>query len=437
MEKSRVELFELVWAKPMTHLAKELGLSDVGLRKICVKFGIQLPLRGHWARLQVGKQDPRPELPFENNNPQIRLPDEETAATREQLSLIRKLAKQAEQAIEPVLREPKQFKDMRCIKTYQAILERIKDLEKSTGQSYQDYKEGRRSFPPKKVYDMAFFSSLEDQIPITATIDNALRAVAIADVVIEQLAGREINVELRSVRDSRVCEMRAVKGDQHVEFRFWEPSTKATRSGALTSLERLFTDYSYGGDSIMLPRHILTIEFDGRYSRSVIQDKVSVKLEQQIDHIVKRVDDKLKKKAADHLSHLEWQRDYERKKAIRLHNERVKEDRAQQLERAISESVDFEKSQQLKRYLKQLSLAIEKLPEEQKAFGLAWLRMVREQRKGLNPIAERLESFRVLASDQAESSEQYWGLDSIDEDADPDFDAALEEERLAFGDVIS
>ena len=63
-------------------------------------------------------------------------------------------------------------------------------------------------------------------------------------------------------------------------------------------------NYSYGGDSIMLPRHILTIEFDGRYSRSVIQDKVSVKLEQQIDHIVKRVDDKLKKKAADHLRKL-------------------------------------------------------------------------------------------------------------------------------------
>jgi len=39
MEKSRVELFDLVWSKPMTHLAKELGLSDVGLRKICVKFG--------------------------------------------------------------------------------------------------------------------------------------------------------------------------------------------------------------------------------------------------------------------------------------------------------------------------------------------------------------------------------------------------------------
>jgi hypothetical protein len=227
--------------------------------------------------------------------------------------------------------------------------------------------------------------------------------------------------------------MRAVRGGRHLEFRFWEPSTKATRSGALTSLERLFTDYSYGGDTIMLPRHILTIEFDGRYNRSVIQDKVSVKLEQQIDHIVKRIDDKLRKKAAEHLQHLEWQRDYERKKAIRLHNERVKEDRAQQLERAISESVDFEKSQQLKRYLKQLSLAIERLPDQERKFGLAWLQMVREQRKGLNPIAERLESFRVLASDQADSSEQYWGLDFIDEDADPDFDASFEDERLAFG----
>ena len=226
MEKSRIELYELVWSKPMTHLAKELGLSDVGLRKICVKYGIPLPLRGYWSRLQFGKQDPRPELPFENNNPQIRLPDEDTAASREQMSLMRKLAKQAELEVEPVLREPQQFKDTRCIRTYQAILERIKELEQRTGQSYSDYQSGRRSFPPKRVFDLAFFFSREDQIPISATIDNSLRAVAIADVVIERLAARAINVELRAVRDSRVCEMRAVKGDEYYEFRFcveWHP----------------------------------------------------------------------------------------------------------------------------------------------------------------------------------------------------------------------
>ena len=99
----------------------------------------------------------------------------------------------------------------------------------------------------------------------------------------------------------------------------------------------------------------------------------------------------------------------------------------------LAQSIKFEKSQQLKRYLKQLSIAIEKLPEEQKAYGVAWLRMVREQRKDLNPIAERLESFRILASEQASSSEEYWGLDFIDEEHDADFEEIFQDERLTLG----
>ena len=429
MEKSRIELYELVWVKPITHLAKELGLSDVGLRKICVKFGIPLPPRGYWSRLQFGKQDPRPELPFENNNPQIKLPDEDTAASREQMRLIRKLATKAEQAIEPVLREPQQFKDVRCIHTYKAILERIKYLEKRTGQGYEEYKEGRRSFPPKKVYDLALFISGADEIPISATVGNALRAVSIADVLIEQLSERGIKVELRSVRDSRLCEMRAVKDEYYCELRFWEPSTKAKRSTALINLEKTYMDHVSWADAIMLPRHILTIEFDSRYNRSAIQDKSGVKLEQQIYRAVQRIEAKLERKAADRIRHLEWEREYERKKKIRVHNERVVKDRELQLERAIDESIDFEKSQQLKRYLKQLSLAIERLPDAEKEFGLAWLRMVREQRKGLNPIAERLESFRILASEHAETSQEYWGMKFMNEDQDPDFEEMLIDER--------
>jgi hypothetical protein len=56
--------------------------------------------------------------------------------------------------------------------------------------------------------------------------------------------------------------------------------------------------------------------------------------------------------------------------------------------------------------------------------------MVREQRKDLNPIAERLDSFRILASEQADSSEEYWGLEYIDEAADQEFEELFEEDRL-------
>ncbi len=47
---TREELYALVWDRPMTRLAKEFGLSDVALHKICRKREIPtLPL-GFWAK---------------------------------------------------------------------------------------------------------------------------------------------------------------------------------------------------------------------------------------------------------------------------------------------------------------------------------------------------------------------------------------------------
>lgn len=40
---TREEFYDLVWSKPMTHLAKEFRLSDVALHKICKKHGIPKP----------------------------------------------------------------------------------------------------------------------------------------------------------------------------------------------------------------------------------------------------------------------------------------------------------------------------------------------------------------------------------------------------------
>jgi hypothetical protein len=47
----RHALYAEIWAEPMTSVAKRYGLSDVGLRKICLKLDVPLPPRGYWARL--------------------------------------------------------------------------------------------------------------------------------------------------------------------------------------------------------------------------------------------------------------------------------------------------------------------------------------------------------------------------------------------------
>lgn len=59
----RSELYELVWTKPVTELAKEFGISDVALAKRCRNLKIPLPPRGHWARVAAGQKPKRPALP--------------------------------------------------------------------------------------------------------------------------------------------------------------------------------------------------------------------------------------------------------------------------------------------------------------------------------------------------------------------------------------
>jgi hypothetical protein len=52
---TRVELYRRVWGTPVRTLAKEFGLSDVGLAKICEKHQIPRPPVGHWVRVQLGR----------------------------------------------------------------------------------------------------------------------------------------------------------------------------------------------------------------------------------------------------------------------------------------------------------------------------------------------------------------------------------------------
>ncbi|GAB3534878.1 hypothetical protein GCM10027443_22720 [Pontibacter brevis] len=53
---TRNELYDMVWAEPMTTLAKRYGLSDNGLRKICIKLQVPLPKAGYWMKVKAGKK---------------------------------------------------------------------------------------------------------------------------------------------------------------------------------------------------------------------------------------------------------------------------------------------------------------------------------------------------------------------------------------------
>ena len=97
---TREELYALVWANPMIHLAKSYGLSDVGLRKICVKHGIPTPPLGYWSKVAAGKKVKQPSLqPAAKNLPvEIRLRTIEIAGVPDEVASAQAAADQYEAA---------------------------------------------------------------------------------------------------------------------------------------------------------------------------------------------------------------------------------------------------------------------------------------------------------------------------------------------------
>lgn len=63
LEGKRRKLFSLIWSRPTTEVAKELGISDVAVGKLCRRLQVPKSPRGYWARVASGRKPRRPALP--------------------------------------------------------------------------------------------------------------------------------------------------------------------------------------------------------------------------------------------------------------------------------------------------------------------------------------------------------------------------------------
>lgn len=59
----RDELYTRIWARPLTAVAADLGVTGTALKKACIRHQIPTPPRGHWTRLKHGKPSPTAKLP--------------------------------------------------------------------------------------------------------------------------------------------------------------------------------------------------------------------------------------------------------------------------------------------------------------------------------------------------------------------------------------
>ena len=428
MNKSRQELFDLVWQYPMVHLAKQLNVSGPALKQTCKKNGIPLPAMGHWTRKRLGQEDQRPELPYVHHNPSIVFPDElggelaEAAGVEHVNSVVPMLEQK------PNARSMNQLLDLRCIRTAESIKAHIKSMEKKSTMSFDDFSKVKESWPPKTLFSFAYFKSVQDEMPIVATSKNAIRAVCIADEIIERLGRAGIEVTLEPKRNYIRYMMLAKKDGVEHEIFFRETWTKASKTTALNKLHKQLTGNDYWGSVMEVPKNILCIELGGRFGR-VIRDGYT-KLEDQttkiVDHIIKKINERI-----------EWlkecairEREFERKKAIRDHNERIKVSMAKQLEIALKESEDHSQFRMLQDYLLVLDSELMGLTTHEREIGREWIALVKSIADAKNPLKKRLMAFSSIQQNGAANAGQHWHGKELPEDYDPEFEDELREDRF-------
>jgi hypothetical protein len=175
----RQELYDLVWSNPVIRIAKDLGVSDVAVGKICKKLNIPKPGLGYWAKKQAGKRVRQTPLP----NPQPGDPETYTI---------------------------KGYRDSNQNPTSE-LIEKQKTFE-STGSNKIIVKKTLRNPHPlvkqtlqrKKAYDSASYhewNSLPPGLSIAVGSQSFQRAIRIMDALLKAMEKREYEIKATSGYD--------------------------------------------------------------------------------------------------------------------------------------------------------------------------------------------------------------------------------------------
>ncbi|MEZ4945551.1 MAG: hypothetical protein R2804_08495 [Cyclobacteriaceae bacterium] len=178
---TKKQLHELVWSTPLSKLAKHYGMSDVGLRKLCIRHNIPIPKNGHWQKIRFGKMSPVIELPLSQGNDTITIQMEDDPEIKPINYYVNKLQKEIEDQLAPELQIPK-----RLIKPHELI---TATYERFQANSKRDYN--------SKIYKI-----YPKELDLVVSANKLNRALVIFNTIIKLFLkrGHELIVENRETR---------------------------------------------------------------------------------------------------------------------------------------------------------------------------------------------------------------------------------------------
>ncbi len=242
---TRPELHALIWSKPLNKVAADLGLSDVGLKKLCTRHDIPTPPQGHWISIHHGKSRPTIPLPPkpEDDDPHFRIG---FAAT-----LTPKAARADIQALKTEARANREttpfFPSRATAELHPALI--------ATAQKF-------RTATPDR--DGAIMARGESLCGLWIGIEHRERVIALLDALFRELTARNIDISANGTR------MIVRRGPDDIEFRIagkteeriYRP-TEAERAADKGRERRIALGFSRDEKRAYPDTHVV---FNGRYA---------------------------------------------------------------------------------------------------------------------------------------------------------------------------
>ena len=231
---SRQELYEKVWTTPTVILAKDYGISDVALAKICKKHQIPKPPLGYWARVATGKKVVHKPLPAiaDPQLQQIRIRKRPEGVGEERLGPVTKTALAAEKAeanrihVSSQLESPHPLVE-RTLKSLQSTAKHELGLVRPKAKQCLDIVVSRPNIDRAMVIMDALVKALEGRgYPISVREDDGTRGTAVT------VLDEAVHIQLKELLDHKA---KVVTPKQREDYLSWHrrPEVEYFPSGRL------------------------------------------------------------------------------------------------------------------------------------------------------------------------------------------------------------
>lgn len=363
IELSREELYQKVWTTPATKLAREFGISDVALGKICRRMEIPKPPPGYWRQIETGHRPPIPPLPAPNEDTptDVRIPPHFQA---EQLAL------EDPQVSERLAAE--QLPENRIV-----VAETLADPHPLIAQMLRRREERE---PAGEANDGDERDLLPDIEASDESIDRALRVM---DAVLKTVEARGYQVKVSRDYWEKATRVFCTDVDAEVQISLSERYSQVERE--LTPAERKKPPYLIDRRLITVPSGKLIFRVKGRrVDAQWWNDKKLDPLENRLNEIVAGIITKLETLRLEELA----KREAEQR---RLEEQKRREEEQARRDKLHRDVAAWRKSEDIRAYLRAYEEQLlrrrgEITPGSEEDL---WLRWARQYADSLDPLSKQ------------------------------------------------